>query len=129
MLLLRAGGWAVERFEGTTKGASWTFKVANGGDADGKNGSAGGALGDCTSNDAGTIYCTAGVRIRVLDKDRIATLAGSNRDWVDAVDPKKVAFTSPVRVRATKDGLVLVDRKYADDGKASWKVREIALKK
>jgi len=131
VMLLRSAGWTVERFEPqSTNRPSWTFKLADGGDADGKNGSAGGALGDCTANDAGTIYCTAGVRIRVLEKDRLWTLAGGvARDWIDATDPRKVAFTSPVRIRATREGLQLVDRKYADDGTATWKIREIALRK
>lgn len=130
VMLLRAAGWTIERFEAAASGnrPSWTFKLGDG-EADGKTGVAGGTLGDCTSNDAGTIYCAAGFRIRVLEKDRIWTLAGGNRDWVDATDPKKVAFTSPVRIRATRDGLELVDRKYGDDGRATWKIREIALKK
>ncbi len=131
VMLLRSGGWTVERFEAqpADKRASWTFRLGDTGEADGKNGVAGGMLGDCTSNDGGTIYCAAGFRIRVVEKDRIWTLAGGNRDWIDATDPKKVAFTSPVRIRATRDGLQLVDRKYGDDGRATWKIREIALKK
>lgn len=127
VMLLRANAWTIERFE-PAKTASWTFRIGEA-DVDGVNGVAGGTLGDCTSNDAGTIYCAAGFRIRVLDKDRMWTLAGGNRDWVDAADAKKVAFTSPVRLRATQAGLVLVDRKYGDDGNPTWKVRQIELKK
>lgn len=130
VLLQRPDSWTVDRYDSpAAKPASWTFKVADGGDTDGRAGAAGGALGDCTANDAGTIYCAAGVRIRVLEKDRLWTLAGGNRDWVDATDPRKVAFTSPVRLRATPTGLVLVDRKYAEDGTATWKVRQIELRK
>lgn len=125
VMLLRSSEWTVERFE-PAKTASWTFSLGDV-DADGANGVAGGTLGDCTSNDAGVIYCASGFRIRVLEKERMWTLAGGNRDWVDATDAKKVAFTSPARLRATKTGLVLVDRKLGQ-GKATWKIRQIELK-
>ena len=61
-----------------------------------------------------------------LDFKHLNDLCGA--DYLET-DPKKVAFTSPVRIRATREGLQLVDRKYGDDGHATWKIREIALKK
>jgi hypothetical protein len=129
VMVQRGGGWTVERFDPTGKrGESWTFRLEDA-DADGKPGIAGGALADCTSSDTGTLYCTSGVRVRVVERDRIWTLAGGARDWIDANDPRKVAFTSPHRLRSTKDGFQLVDRRLNGDNQPIWKVRQIELKK
>jgi hypothetical protein len=129
VMLQRGKAWTVEprASDGATRAPAWMFTLDEV-DADGKNGAAGGTLDDCTANDAGTIYCTAGVRIRAIEPDQITTLAGGVRDWIDSTDPKKAAFTSPHRLRATRDGFQLVDRRLTE-GKPAWKVREIALRK